>query len=1528
MRSSIIPKLLGAVTALQLSALTAGAAITPADSGLIQEGREILNYLEGKAGNKMIAGNMPQQRHANQYQLMGRRGAIWHFELDWMQEADLLELVEDYKKYRPIIMLQQSWYWNPDGDNRRYRGERASDWTTAKGTYAPLTDKIPANVMDLLMVQNSPAHLYMESEFQVFAEKLLILQENNVPVIFSPFNEICGGWFFWSDQENPRNSAQLFKWMFQYFQNFKVVENGVERTKNLNNIIWCYNHGQTNDPLDTLDFAYHEKFSPGSNFIDMVTIGKFNSSNIYDRVAEEKYYELATRVGGGEVLFGDAEVRRLPNPDLMVENSMPRWIMAVPWEGAPYKNEDHSVNWADYTYGHNHVISLDELPKLGSDPTNLHPEVSIIEPDAVTWVYDADPVIEALAEDRDGTVQKVEFYADGELIGTDTTKPYRIVWTDADDGLHRVSAKAYDNSGNVSDSLDMGGVVAPGIAWSNSVEIMKGYFNAAKGKAVEVSSIDTAEDAVTKAEWLTDGHYESTWIAASDASEPDPDNQWFTVDLGKNYWMTKAIVRFGWKVYAEEIRVDVKVNGNWQNFHTTTNFDAVPFWGAAVECDFTSGVSGRHLRVRLKNRIRGIEWSGFEVSEFEVPVSIPAGEPNYLELYNERVFWDRVFPRTALATPASVESGGSNHNYQKLYFDSKDDSMCGKVRFNSNYAAFQLAPHGGTSKDLRDFNNGFVRFQARSSVNHSYQFKVIDGGGTRTIDTLNLTQEWQDFVFPMAEVRSAGVNLASVKWPFMITKGGTQTPTLYFRDVYWSTESSPTPAADNILLDSSFQDGASFLTTGNPYVHFKDEDKGWIVFKGTGTDNRESIWNKNGSADHAHVRAYQTSWLPDLVQAIGDHRATTGLQMLSLDVQSSGNSSTSNGLKMRVFGVNSPSYRLSLVDGSLPRPRDPKMFAPTGDILVDDAFVGNGSGEIKIPFNAKSGYETIIVLLRAEGVDYSAGDRLIVDNVRISPNPNGDPGSMPDTDGDGNNDGPGGPNPVIDSGFNGGFTNSGSWAYSTDSSLVGAGWVTNTGNSKWNWVNDPNNASDKIASADNGGAGCMAQIILDNNQTTGRQNIAFDASNVGSGNKLQICVWGVNEEFKTNMHDATGPIPPNGSTMNGTVILAPTEIADEPMDWRTPCLLKGDAPPVGHNINFGTGYKYILVKVFTKGVGSAEQMLFDNFVIGSGESGSNNDDNDNSDNNDNNDNNDGPSDTIVEPFNWAGPLDTSMADNVGSANGSNGLVWSYNRVGEQDSKSITGTSLLLQRRMSASLVGWIEADLPQPISGFKVKFQPRYNGQSQIKVVIGNQTYNSVIAQDGGDLQELTKTINASAGTTIRIESIGPSGNKDVIIDDLELFGSDAGAGTNSEPDPVGGGGVLETFTGVDLGDGYWSKNNGVNSTMVFTGAEGLSWTAYRCMNGPDVSAQLQYSGKGSLKVALDRQISSVSFKFRPEYGAGTKVIVKKGSTVIQSTPMNTTPTEYATFNVSLNASSGDTIEFVTSSDSGNSAIIDNISLE
>lgn len=83
------------------------------------------------------------------------------------------------------------------------------------------------------------------------------------------------------------------------------------------------------------------------------------------------------------------------------------------------------------------------------------PAVSIFSPDAGATVSDL-VAVEVSASDDHG-VTEVTLYANGQLVGTDTTAPYQFSWdsTQEQDGGATLTAYAYDAAGNEGISADV-----------------------------------------------------------------------------------------------------------------------------------------------------------------------------------------------------------------------------------------------------------------------------------------------------------------------------------------------------------------------------------------------------------------------------------------------------------------------------------------------------------------------------------------------------------------------------------------------------------------------------------------------------------------------------------------------------------------------------------------------------------------------------------------------------------------------------------------------------------------------------------------------------------------------------------------------------------------------------------------------------------------------------------------------------------------------------------------------------------------
>jgi regulation of enolase protein 1 (concanavalin A-like superfamily) len=123
------------------------------------------------------------------------------------------------------------------------------------------------------------------------------------------------------------------------------------------------------------------------------------------------------------------------------------------WSGAP--TGSHSLTAIARDSAGLSTTSTTVTISVGTT-TNTPPSVSLTSPaGGTTYAAPATVPIAANATDADG-VARVEFFANGTLIGTDTTSPYAYTWSGVAAGTYSLTAVARDSRGAVSTSAARG----------------------------------------------------------------------------------------------------------------------------------------------------------------------------------------------------------------------------------------------------------------------------------------------------------------------------------------------------------------------------------------------------------------------------------------------------------------------------------------------------------------------------------------------------------------------------------------------------------------------------------------------------------------------------------------------------------------------------------------------------------------------------------------------------------------------------------------------------------------------------------------------------------------------------------------------------------------------------------------------------------------------------------------------------------------------------------------------------------------
>jgi hypothetical protein len=87
-----------------------------------------------------------------------------------------------------------------------------------------------------------------------------------------------------------------------------------------------------------------------------------------------------------------------------------------------------------------------------NDPQPVAPIISLTSLTRGTFIAPSNIILTAIASDADGSINQVEFFANGRSIGATATAPYSIQWNDVKAGSYFITAKATDNTGLTSET--------------------------------------------------------------------------------------------------------------------------------------------------------------------------------------------------------------------------------------------------------------------------------------------------------------------------------------------------------------------------------------------------------------------------------------------------------------------------------------------------------------------------------------------------------------------------------------------------------------------------------------------------------------------------------------------------------------------------------------------------------------------------------------------------------------------------------------------------------------------------------------------------------------------------------------------------------------------------------------------------------------------------------------------------------------------------------------------------------------------
>lgn len=298
-----------------------------------ERAQKLLNYLSETAGKAIITGQHTQTNPMEEIDYIrektGKEPLLRGFEMlaysPNINYADATEpcLTEVYEN-RGTMETALNWAKETDGIVTLTFHWFSPLGGHDKSFYAKNTDFDAKQIL----VEGTPERAAFYHDLDVIAAELQKFRDADIPILWRPFHEADGEWFWWG-AKGAVVAMKLYRLMFDYFVN----------AKELDNLLWVWNC-----PIAE---AY-----PGDDFVDIISVDIYLQK--YEKTDYREQYEQLVQATSRNKTAALGEVGYLPDIELLAQSHTP-WAYFMTWSkefciGEQYNTTDRLKSMYDSSY--------------------------------------------------------------------------------------------------------------------------------------------------------------------------------------------------------------------------------------------------------------------------------------------------------------------------------------------------------------------------------------------------------------------------------------------------------------------------------------------------------------------------------------------------------------------------------------------------------------------------------------------------------------------------------------------------------------------------------------------------------------------------------------------------------------------------------------------------------------------------------------------------------------------------------------------------------------------------------------------------------------------------------------------------------------------------------------------------------------------------------------------------------------------------------------------------------------------------
>lgn len=297
------------------------------------EAKALLGYLYSLQGKSTLAAqhNYPSRKEYLRstdsiISMTGKVPAIWGSDISALDQSLVDEAIRQYKRGCIITLM--------------YHQVKPFDHDSL-GFNRSVKKMVTDEQWKQIVTPGTEYHNQWLEKIDARAELLKKLRDAHIPVLWRPYHEMNGMWFWYGNRPGKEGIQKLWKIMYERYTHFHK----------LNNLIWVWNANAPRDWKDDEAYAY-ELFYPGGKYVDIL------AADVYKNDFKQSHHDQLVKLGKGK-LIALGEVGNLPTPEILEQQ--PQWVWFMCWAHFPWAwNTREQVK---NIYNSPRVLTLDEVKR-------------------------------------------------------------------------------------------------------------------------------------------------------------------------------------------------------------------------------------------------------------------------------------------------------------------------------------------------------------------------------------------------------------------------------------------------------------------------------------------------------------------------------------------------------------------------------------------------------------------------------------------------------------------------------------------------------------------------------------------------------------------------------------------------------------------------------------------------------------------------------------------------------------------------------------------------------------------------------------------------------------------------------------------------------------------------------------------------------------------------------------------------------------------------------------------------------------